>query len=129
MKNLKTFFIIAILISAFSISSSAQKYSKIKIKTSVRSETGKNIIEKGLLKEKGVVSADVDKKLKIVVVKYKSKVTDANKIRKSISKLGYKADNIKADKVAYSKLPKECKKPTKSYRNDCGHDCGHSCGG
>ena len=39
---------------------------------------------------------------------FKIKKTDADKIRKAISSIGYNADDIKADKKAHDKLPLCC---------------------
>ncbi len=45
-----------------------------------------------------------------IKVTYNSKKTDLQKIRLAISKLGYDADEVKADAVAYESLDGCCKK-------------------
>ncbi len=63
-----------------------------------------------LSKEKGVqsVSVDVDKKETTVV--FNPKTTNVETIQKAISKIGYDADGVEAEKTAYDKLPGCCQK-------------------
>lgn len=67
-------------------------------------------LEKTLLKEKGVQMITLDDKAMTIKVVYNSKKTDLTKIKTAISKLGYDADDIKADAVAYEGLDGCCKK-------------------
>jgi len=67
-------------------------------------------IEKKLLKEKGVQMIVLDEKSMTIKVTYNSKKTDLQKIKTAISKLGYDADEVKADAVAYEGLDACCKK-------------------
>jgi periplasmic mercuric ion binding protein len=83
---------------------------EIKIKTSAVCSMCKDRIEKGLSSEKGVKSVSVDTDTKIATVSYNPEKTDPAKIRTAISKIGYDADDVKADPVAYAKLPSCCKK-------------------
>lgn len=66
--------------------------------------------EKTLLKEKGVQMVTLNEKEMIIKVVYNTKKTNIEAIRKAISKLGYDADNVKADAVAYESLDGCCKK-------------------
>jgi mercuric ion binding protein len=63
-----------------------------------------------LLKEKGVQMVVLDDKTMTIKVTYNSKKTDLAKIKTAISKLGYDADEVKADPVAYDGLDGCCKK-------------------
>ncbi|WP_417354157.1 heavy-metal-associated domain-containing protein [Flavobacterium sp.] len=63
-----------------------------------------------LLKEKGVQMVVLDDKAMTIKVTYNSKKTDLEKIKTAISKLGYDADEIEADIVAYEGLDGCCKK-------------------
>jgi copper chaperone CopZ len=63
-----------------------------------------------LLKEKGVQMVVLDEKEMTIKVTYNSKKTDLAKIKTAISKLGYDADDLKADAVAYEALDGCCKK-------------------
>jgi len=84
---------------------------KVEIKTSAQCDMCKDRIEKALNKLDGVDKAILDLKTKKVEVTYDSKEISVDKIKKSISKTGYDAENLAADKKAYDKLPKCCKKP------------------
>jgi copper chaperone CopZ len=63
-----------------------------------------------LLKEKGVQMVILDDKAMTIKVTYNTKKTDLAKIKTAISKLGYDADEIKADPIAYDGLDGCCKK-------------------
>jgi len=90
--------------------SQEKKAAVIKIKTSVVCGMCKDRVEQGLAYEKGIKDVKVDLETKTTTVRYAALKTNPDQIRKMISKLGYDADSIPADKVAYSKLPACCKK-------------------
>ena len=77
----------------------------ITIKTSAVCGSCKNRIEKNLAFEKGVTNVVLDLETKIVTITYKPSKTNPEKLRTAISKIGYDADNVKADPAAYEKLP------------------------
>jgi periplasmic mercuric ion binding protein len=83
---------------------------EVKIKTSAICGTCKKAIEHDLRFEKGVKEVSLDLDTKVVTVVYNPNKTDEEKIRIAITKIGYDADSIPADSVAYSKLPNCCKK-------------------
>ncbi|MCF8381055.1 MAG: cation transporter [Bacteroidales bacterium] len=87
------------------------KTNSVKIQTSAQCEMCKTAIENAFAFEKGVVSSVLDMDTKIVTVEYKEKKTSPEQIRTSLSKIGYDADDVKADEKAYKKLPTCCKKP------------------
>ncbi|MEO1096253.1 MAG: heavy metal-associated domain-containing protein [Bacteroidota bacterium] len=91
---------------------------KIDIKTSAVCSMCKEAIEYDLAFEKGVKSATLDVPSKVVTVVYNPKKTDADKIRKRITKVGYHADNFERDSVAYEKLPFCCKDGTHADEHD-----------
>lgn len=84
--------------------------SEIKIKTSATCDMCKETIEKYVAFEKGIKKVTLDVDTKIATVVYNPKKTSPEKIRLAISKSGYDADNIPADKKAYDKLDACCKK-------------------
>ncbi|MBL7890157.1 MAG: heavy-metal-associated domain-containing protein [Bacteroidia bacterium] len=84
--------------------------SEIKIKTSATCDMCKETIEKYVAFEKGVKKVTVDVDTKMATVIYNPQKTSPEKIRLAISKSGYDADNIPADKKAYDKLDACCKK-------------------
>ena len=112
MRKLK-FLSIVFFLSTFVFAIQAQDKSKneeIKIKTSAQCEMCKERIEKVLSLEKGIKSAVVDVDTQIVTVVYNPTKTKAEDIRLAISKTGYDADEVKADKKAHGALPGCCQK-------------------
>jgi periplasmic mercuric ion binding protein len=83
---------------------------ELKIKTSAVCGQCKDRIEKGMSYEKGIRDISLDVDSKVATVKYNPAKTTPAEIRMAISKLGYDADSIPANKVAYAKLPPCCKK-------------------
>lgn len=61
--------------------------------------------------EKGIRLVVVDEKAMTITVTYNSKKTNPDTIRQTISKMGFDADDVKADPAAYDKLDSCCKKP------------------
>ncbi len=86
------------------------KNDTIIITTSAQCEICKERIEKNLVYEPGIKSANLNLETKNVTIVYKPEKIDANKIKEVISKTGYDADEIPADEKAYSKLPPCCQK-------------------
>jgi copper chaperone CopZ len=112
MKNLLKIFVVLMLIITTSCTTSSAKSKKIKeikILTSAISKECKRRIEHNIKFEKGVKFVDLDLKTKVLTLKYKTNKTNPEKLRLAVSKLGYDADDVKADITAYNKLPKECK--------------------
>ncbi|MHA3789320.1 cation transporter [Flavobacterium hauense] len=121
MKNLiKT--ILVLLVIAFSSTTANAQEKKLKttqtavIKTAIYCDHCKacescgDRLQKTLLKEQGIQMITLDDKAMTIKVVYNSKKTDLTKIKTAISKLGYDADDIKADPVAYEGLDGCCKK-------------------
>ena len=104
------------LFATFSGFSMADKNVEIKIKTSAVCGMCKDRIEQGLAFEKGIKDVSLDVETKIATVKYNPAKTTPDEIRKAISKLGYDADEVVADKTAYDKLPKCCKKDAPEHK-------------
>jgi len=111
----KVVFLIVILALLVSTNIYAQKANKadketVVIQTSAQCEMCKASIEKELAYTKGVKKAklNIDDK-KVTVTFYKSK-TNVNELRQAISKIGYDADEVKAEENAYAKLSPCCKK-------------------
>jgi mercuric ion binding protein len=117
-KFLKIFFVPVIFI-LFSTTALAQKEKAVQtliVKTAIycdhckACETCGPKFEKVLLKEKGVQMVTLNEAEMTVKVVYNSKKTNPGAIRRAISKLGYDADDIKADAGAYEGLDGCCKK-------------------
>lgn len=103
-------FILMMLLTA-GLYAAGGKFETIKIKTSSQCDMCKERIEEALAFEKGIKTAELDVETKIVTVRFKKGKTSPEKIRKAISKVGYDADDVAADKKAYAKLDACCKKP------------------
>ena len=111
--------ILLLLFSLFAFSATAQekpKNQKAIIKTALYCDhcsacetCGKNF-KKNLYETKGLKSFELDEEKMTFTVYYNSEKTDLQTIKTAISKLGYDADEIKADVTAYEKLDDCCKK-------------------
>jgi len=86
------------------------KSDTLRIKTSAVCRECKDRIEQNMAFEKGIKDVSLDLDTKIATIRYNPKSTTPDQIRKKISKLGYDADDVPADPVAYEKLPACCKK-------------------
>lgn len=118
MKTIKT--ILAILITMIAIQTSfaqaAKKNEKAIIKTTIycnhckECETcGKNI-KTNLLKINGLKMYELDAEKMTITVYYNGQKTDLTAIKTAIAKLGFDADDVKADQAGYEKLDDCCKK-------------------
>lgn len=100
-------FILAICLSQVVFSQQAKKQT-IVIQTSALCDDCKERIEGALNYTKGVKFAELDLETKKVSVQYKTKKINAQEIKSIIAKIGYDADEVKAEAEAVSKLPKCC---------------------
>lgn len=96
---------------------SAQKTTqKAVIKTAIHCdhckecETCGQLFKTEMLKIKGLKMYELDDKKMTFTVYYNSKKTNLQAIKVAISKLGYDADDVKADAVGYENLDGCCKK-------------------
>jgi len=110
-------FIILIAVFTFSVSAQSKKNQKAIIKTALNCDhckicetCGKNF-QKNLYKINGLKMYELDEKNMTIVVYFNGEKTNLQTIQTAISKLGYDADDVKADKEAYEKLDDCCKKP------------------
>ena len=77
---------------------------------------------------KGVKEYTFDSKTAKITVKYDPSKTNADQIRREISKMGYDADNVKADAAARAKLPECCRKGGSCEHSEGEHKCSHADG-
>jgi copper chaperone CopZ len=105
-----SFLVILFMLSAHSLSAQTKKTDTVQINSSVVCQMCKDRIENSLAYEKGIKDVSVDLETKKITVKFNTKSTSVEEIRKKISKLGYDADLVLADPDAYAKLPACCKK-------------------
>lgn len=113
MKNFKpiSLLIMVLVLSTPFVFGQNPNIAEIEIQTSAQCGMCKESIEKTFAFEKGVKSSSLNLVTKIVTVQYNPRKTNPAKIRTAISKTGYDADDVPADKKAYEKLPPCCKKP------------------
>ena len=118
MKDIFKTLLIVLTAILFTNTASAQKQKTVEtavIKTAIYCDHCKACescggrLEKSLLKEKGVQMITLDDEAMTIKVVYNTKKTDITKIKTAISRLGYDADDVKADPVAYEGLDGCCK--------------------
>jgi len=110
MKKLILIMLICITNQVFSQINS-KKIETVKIQTSAICQMCEElIIHQNLAFEKGVKHAKMDFETGTITIKYRTDKTNASNLRTVISKLGYSADSIKADPIAYENLHFCCKK-------------------
>jgi copper chaperone CopZ len=88
---------------------------EIKIQTSAVCGMCEERIETNIAYEKGVKKVELDDSTKIVTIGFDPRKTNPDQLRSAISKIGYDADDVAADPVAYEKLPACCKKGNKPH--------------
>ena len=101
--------LIIILFSILTVNAWAQKET-VKILTSAEciGICCKDRIEQEMQFTRGVTAVDLDIDSKVLTVTFKTKKTDADKLRNTISLIGYNADDVKANKKAHDNLPSCC---------------------
>jgi copper chaperone CopZ len=83
----------------------------VKIKTSAICEMCKERIEKNLALTKGIEKSDLNlEDQSNITIVYNPDKIDVAKIKQVIAETGYDADEVKAVKKSYEKLPNCCKK-------------------
>jgi len=92
----------------------------IVIQTNAYSEKSDAIFKESLPFVKGVKEYKYDANNYKVAVAYDAKKTNPEKIREAIAKLGFDADQVKANEKAREKLPEECKTKPKGCSKPCG---------
>lgn len=109
---MKKHLIIVISLLTISVVLMAQKDSDtLKVVTSAQCGECQLRIETALAYTKGVKSASLNLEDKVVTIVYRGDKTTPDLLRNAIALVGYDADHVQADPVAYKKLPSCCKKP------------------
>jgi len=109
MKRILSTLILLLGIQAYGQQPATADGNKVEIKTSAICDMCKHAIEYDLAFEKGVKSAELNLDTKVVTITFNPKKTSAEILRTRITKVGYHADEMKRDPVAYEKLPACCK--------------------
>ena len=82
---------------------------KIAIQTSAICSMCQYTLEKDMAFEKGVKEATLNLDDKVMTIIYNPKKTDVHTLQQRITKVGYHADTLARDPIAYEKLPMCCK--------------------
>ena len=90
------------------------------IQTNAYSAKSDAVFKENLPFLKGVKEYKYDETTYKIAVAYDPKKTNPDAIRAEIAKMGFDADNVKANEQARAKLPAECKTMPKG----CSHSCG-----
>lgn len=86
---------------------------EVTFKSSINCDMCKEKIEKDLALTKGVKKVIVNVEKKEIKVTYNADKTTEAKLKTAISKIGYDADEVVADKKAHDRLAKCCQKTQK----------------
>ena len=108
MKNL-LIIVLIVGLSACGIMNGQSSKKTISIQTNAECGECKERIEEALNYTSGIVYAELNLDTKKVDVKYNSKKITEAEIKQVISKTGYSADEVEADKKSQSELPACCK--------------------
>ena len=114
MKNIIIFLILTL--SSLTVSAQKSKNEKAVIQTTINCdhckvcETCGQNFQDNLYKVKGLKMFELDEKAMTLTVYYNGKKTSLEEIKIAITKLGYDADELKADPASYEKLDGCCKK-------------------
>lgn len=119
MKNLA--WILAVVLSTSTMAQDTKKkIETVEIQTTAVCDMCKElIVDKTLAFEKGLKFAEMNVETGVLTVRYRNDKTSLSHIRNVISDLGYSADSVKADPVAYDNLHFCCKKPCGKEEGGC----------
>lgn len=122
-------FITLLLLALMGMTMYAQQSANqtITIQTNGKCEQCKKLMMENVPQWKGVEKCSYDVKTAKLTITYQSQKTSPETLRAAVSKLGYDADNVKADQEARAKLPACCTRSTSS--KGCGGHGGSGCGG
>ncbi len=128
--NMKRIIILA-LVSLITLGVSAQKTASkneqtVTIQTNGVCQKCADKFKENVPYFKGVKSYTYDMKTAKLTINYDAKKTNPDQLRTQVSKLGYNADNVKADPAARAKLPACCR--AEKSGGCAGHGNGQGCG-
>lgn len=140
----KTLLLILTAVMSLSLFAQQANVQKVTIKTNGTCEHCKKVMMDNVPQWKGVKECTYNLQTSEITISYDASKTSVSDLRTGISKLGYDADNVKADAAARAKLPTCCTQAKQAGHSSCGggcsghHDdakkqqgqsCGNSCGG
>lgn len=113
---IKTLLLIILTLTVTTVSGQSKSTDKAVIKTTLYCdhckvcETCGKKFQSELYKIKGIKMYELDETAQTITVYFNPKKTNLSIIKMAISQLGFDADDIKADSVAYESLDDCCKK-------------------
>lgn len=122
----RLFLLILLVFIGFSVSAQ-QSVKSVTIQTNGVCEQCKKRMMENVPQWPGVKECSYDTKTGKLTVSYDSKKTSVERLRSSVSKLGYDADDVKANAEARAKLPACCRQPKSA--GGCGGDHHGNSGG
>lgn len=119
--------LLLILMAVMSLSLFAQQANvqKVTIKTNGTCEHCKKVMMDNVPQWKGVKECTYNLQTSEITISYDASKTSVADLRTGISKLGYDADNVKADAAARAKLPTCCTQAKQAGHSGCGGCGGH----
>ncbi|MBK9291698.1 MAG: cation transporter [Bacteroidetes bacterium] len=97
-------------LSAQQAAQKESKFETVSIQTSAVCGMCKERLEKNLALERGVRAVSLDNETKIITIEYRKGRNSKEGLKKAITKIGYDADEMPADKKAHDRLPACCQK-------------------
>ena len=103
------YLIIVTFLLTSTLSFGQKEIAHLDIKTSAVCDQCKERIEYQMKFEKGLKTAVLDVESKILAIDYRPDKTSPEKLKAALTKIGYDADELRADPKAYEKLDACCK--------------------
>jgi mercuric ion binding protein len=112
MTAIRTFFFIglSLILGAVQAQDKSDRKAHLDIRTSSVCDMCETTIEGEMIYEKGVKKVDLDLATGILHITYDPRKNTPEGLRTALTKMGYWADDLPADPVAFSKLPACCQK-------------------
>lgn len=92
-----------------------KKIDTVNIQTSAKCNMCKERLEHDISFEKGVTFVELDNETKELTIVYKTNKNNVEKLKTAITKVGYDADEMLADKKAHDRLPACCQKDVEPH--------------
>ncbi len=107
---MKTILTLCMALGFITLNAQDKKLDTLDIRTSSVCDMCEVTIEKEMIYEKGMKTVDLDLATGMLRITYDPRKNTPEGIRTALTKLGYWADDMPADPVAFSKLPDCCQK-------------------
>lgn len=115
MKKIAVMLMFLLGVSSATMAQKAASKEEVTFQTSARCGMCKSKIERDLSLSKGVEKAELNLEDKKVTIVYNTKKTNPGKLKKTISKIGYDADEVVANQKSHDALPDCCQKAATAH--------------